>query len=82
MQEDPDYRAAFAVAKEEAAEALEDSMADLAFDGNVTAGIFMLKGALPDKYRERATYEHTGKDGKPLIDVASVRAYLQSVRGK
>ena len=44
--------------------------------------IFLLKGARPEKYRERASFEHTGKDGKPLIDVASVRAYLQSVRGK
>ena len=28
--------------------------------------IFLLKGAKPDKYRERGTFEHTGKDGGPI----------------
>ncbi len=40
--------------------------------------IFALKGAMPDKYRERASFEHTGKDGKPLMDVATARALLHS----
>lgn len=40
--------------------------------------IFLLKGAKPLKYRERLNIEHTGKDGKPLLDVASVRAFMQS----
>lgn len=30
--------------------------------------IFLLKGAKPEKYRER--YEHTGKDGDPLLPTA------------
>jgi len=41
--------------------------------------IFLLKGAKPDKYRERATIAHTDPDGKPLLDIASVRAYMQTV---
>ena len=39
--------------------------------------IFTLKAALPEKYRERATIEHTGKDGQPLLDIASVRAFIR-----
>lgn len=37
----------------------------------------LLKGNNPEKFRERATFEHTGKDGKPLLDLASVRAYME-----
>jgi len=39
--------------------------------------IFLMKGAMPDKYRERWTGELTGKDGKPLLDLASVRAFMR-----
>jgi len=41
----------------EAGDALEDKLNELAFEGNVTAAIFLLKGLRPEKYRER--YEHT-----------------------
>lgn len=30
--------------------------------------IFLLKGNLPDKYKERAITEHTGPKGEPLFD--------------
>ncbi len=36
--------------------------------------IFALKGAMPEKYRER--YEHTGKDGGPIEVTTNVRASL------
>lgn len=38
--------------------------------------IFLLKGARPEKYRER--FEHTGKDGEKLFSVEAVRAYMES----
>ena len=57
LREDPAYREAFRQATIEAGDALEDKMAELAHDGNVTAAIFLLKGLRPEKYRER--YEHT-----------------------
>lgn len=32
--------------------------------------IFLLKAHRPDKFRERFSHEHTGKDGKPIATVA------------
>lgn len=29
--------------------------------------IFLLKGAMPEKYRENARIEHTGRDGGPIV---------------
>lgn len=42
-----------------------------------TMAIFLLKGLDPEKYRERWSGELTGKDGKPLLDLASVRAFMR-----
>ena len=39
--------------------------------------IFLLKGAKPEKYRERSSHELTGKDGGP-IEVADARERLAS----
>ena len=36
--------------------------------------IFLLKGARPDRYRER--HEHTGKDGGPIETRGTVNVYL------
>lgn len=38
--------------------------------------IFALKGAMPDKYRERWSGELTGKDGAPLIPLSTVDRLL------
>lgn len=43
--------------------------------------IFLLKGAMPEKYRERWTGEITGKDGRPLLDLAAVRAFVERDKG-
>lgn len=40
--------------------------------------IFMLKGGKPEKYKDRASFEHTGKDGRPLFDVATIREYMRT----
>lgn len=60
MENDPEYPVAFERAKEEAGDALEDKMQELFFDGNVTAGIFLLKGLRPSKYRENVAMSHSG----------------------
>ena len=39
---------------QQAGDALEDKLNELAHDGNVTAAIFLLKGLRPNKYRERS----------------------------
>jgi hypothetical protein len=41
--------------------------------------ICLLKGNLPEKYRDKWTGELTGKDGKPLFDMEAVKAYAQSI---
>ena len=51
---DEHYRAAFAEAKEQAVDALEDEAIRRAHAGSDTLLIFLLKGAKPEKYRERS----------------------------
>lgn len=43
-----------------------------------TLMLALLKGNNPEKFRERWSGEVTGKDGKPLLDIAAVRALLQA----
>lgn len=38
--------------------------------------MFILKGLKPERYRDRATFEHTGPDGKPLLTLADVDRLL------
>jgi hypothetical protein len=54
LKEDPWYVQAFRQAVQEAGDALEDKLNELAHEGNVTAAIFLLKGLRPNKYRERS----------------------------
>lgn len=37
----------------EAGDSLQDKLAEMAFEGNVTAGIFLLKGLKPETFRDR-----------------------------
>jgi pyruvate carboxylase len=62
LESDPDYAAAYSKAAEEAADAIQDALTDMAFEGNVTAAIFLLKGLKPKQFRDRV--EQTN-----LIDV-------------
>jgi hypothetical protein len=75
MGKDAIYAAAFARAGDAATDSLEAEARRRAFEGSDTLLIFMLKGALPGKYRER--YEHTGKDGADLFP-AKVTVNLNS----
>ncbi len=45
---------------------------------DTTLLIFLLNGGRPQKYRQRGTIEHTGKDGEKLFDVEAVRAFFNS----
>ncbi len=78
------YAAAFAAAREQAADLLEQEARRRAVEGwdepvfyqgepvgavrkyDSTLLIFLLKGIRPEKYRERAAVEHTGKGGGPI----------------
>ena len=57
---------AFHQATIEAGDALEDKLMDLAHEGNVTAAIFLLKGARPQKYKDRneLSFQWDGDPGK------------------
>ena len=54
LKEDPWYVEAYKQSVQQAGDALEDKLNELAHDGNVTAAIFLLKGLRPNKYRERS----------------------------
>jgi len=50
---DPWYAQAFRQAVIEAGDSLQDRLTEMAFDGNVTSAIFLLKGLKPEKFRDR-----------------------------
>ena len=53
LKDDPWYVQAFQQAVIEAGDSLQDRLTEMAFDGNVTAAIFLLKGLKPERFRER-----------------------------
>ena len=65
--EDHEYAELFAAAQEEAIDTLEQEAVRRAMIGSDVLLIFLLKGARPDKYRERR--EITGAGGGPLLVV-------------
>jgi len=66
LKDDPWYVHAFRQAAIEAGDSLEDRLMETAFDGNVTAAIFLLKGLKPEKFRERVDFKWNG-DFQQLI---------------
>ena len=65
-QDDDEFAKAWDAALADAADVLEASAYQRALEGDTTLTIFLLKGAMPDKYRERTSTELTGAGGKPL----------------
>ena len=57
----PEFAAAMQEAIEEAAGELEAKARELAIAGNAPLLIFLLKGAMPHKYRDNARVEHIGQ---------------------
>ena len=67
--DEPAYVEAFETAKTQACEYLETiawEQATRAVNPNPTLLIFLMKGAMPHKYRENTTIQHTGANGAPL----------------
>lgn len=77
-KDDPDFARRCEEARERGYEALEDNLAEVSLDPKhpqaITASIFLLKGARPQRYRDRVTNEHTGPDGQALTIVFRDRA--------
>ena len=67
-----DYAEAFTVADRMAGKSLEDEAVKRAFDGSDTLLIFLLKGAMPDKYKDR---QHIQTDAKVIVTKAQVENY-------
>ena len=57
---DPCYAAAFEEARELAAQHLEDEAVRRALGGSDVLLIFLLKGFMPEKYKDRHVIEHKG----------------------
>jgi hypothetical protein len=53
LKDDPWYVRAFQQAVIEAGDAIQDKLTEIAFEGNVTAAIFLLKGLKPETFRDR-----------------------------
>lgn len=67
LMHDPDYPAQFAKAQEQAVDAMESIAWDRAQTTSDTLMIFLLKGARPDKYRERS---HQQLDANVAVDMS------------
>lgn len=63
---DPDFAKAWDDAQDDAVDALEQSLFERAMGKDTVAAIFLLKGARPEKYKERVASELTGKNGGPI----------------
>ena len=57
LKDDPWYVQAFRQAVIEAGDSLQDRLTEMAFEGNVTAAIFLLKGLKPEQFRDRQAVE-------------------------
>ncbi len=53
LKDDLGYVQAFRQAVIEAGDSLQDKLTEMAFEGNVTAAIFLLKGLKPETFRDR-----------------------------
>jgi hypothetical protein len=68
LKEDPEFKAAYEAAREEAVEVLEDEAIRRAtVGGSDTLLIFLLKAARPQKYRDYVRQEVTGANGAGLV---------------
>lgn len=65
-QDDDEFAKAWDAALADAVDVLEASAYQRALEGDTALTKFLLKGALPDKYKERTATELTGAGGKPL----------------
>ena len=74
LKEDPEFKAAYEAAREEAIQVLEDEAIKRAtIGGSDTLLIFLLKAARPQKYRDYVRQEITGSGGGPIERKVTVR---------
>lgn len=67
LREDPAYLARFQDAQQERNDRLEEEAIRRAIDGGSDQLLmFLLKGNMPERYKDRVWNEHTGKDGGPV----------------
>lgn len=64
---DPAFAKAMAEHKYEAADALEDSLYERGMKSDTTAAIFWLKGARPEKYKDRVDATLKGDPKQPIV---------------
>jgi hypothetical protein len=76
--ESPEYKAAFDIAIERATRHLEDIAAKRAVEGSDTLLIFLLKCRNRPVFGDRASFEHTGKDGKDLFAAAALENWVKN----
>ena len=67
--QDADFAQAWADAREDCIERLEETMYEKALGGETLAGFFMLKSMRPDVYRDNVTIKHTGAILDAQIDL-------------
>ena len=72
LRDDADYKARFQALEDQCAVLLEDEARKRALAGSDTLLIFLLKGARPEKYRERSEVKHdlSGLSNAELIERA------------
>lgn len=63
LEKDEDFKQSMSEAKEDANEALELEARRRAFASSDTMLIFLMKGNMPEKYKDRGYMELSGKDG-------------------
>jgi hypothetical protein len=85
LKEDLEYAAAFEEARAMAAQALEDEARRRAVicESDVLL-IFLLKGAMPERYRDNVRHEHTGSvtyHEQALSDVSAKKEALRHANG-
>jgi hypothetical protein len=64
---EPEFKAALELAEEDAIDRLEAEALRRAYEGSDVLLIFLLKGARPNKYRDRWQGELTGQGAGPLV---------------
>lgn len=77
-ESDPEFKARWAEAEEDACDELEYVARERAKDSSDFLLKFLLQSLRPSKYKETTRQEHTGADGQPIAieDVTNVRTQI------
>jgi hypothetical protein len=79
LKDDPWYVEAFRQAVIEAGDSLQDKLTEMAFEGNVTAAIFLLKGLKPEIFRDRQAVEFQWSGDLTELSSAQLEALERSL---